>query len=106
MLEHVMCSVGVDDKRRWVEDYIRPAVEEGSVEGGEFMEMVGRTLEEDDVGEGKGEESGGGEKEEEIDDDDDDEEEEEEEIDDEEEDDNEEDKEAEVENNDEEEHTL
>ena len=59
VLEHVMCSVGVEDKRRWVEDYIRPAVEEGSVEGGEFMEMVGRTLEEDDVGEGKGKESGG-----------------------------------------------
>jgi len=52
ILECVMCSVGVEDKRRWVEDYIRPAVEDGSVEGGKLLEMVERTLEDDGDGGG------------------------------------------------------
>lgn len=57
VVECVMCAEeGVVDKRRWVEDYIKPAVADGSVEGGGLMEMVERTMEDDDDVEGGGEE--------------------------------------------------
>lgn len=45
MLECVMCSDEID-KKRWVEDYIRPAIDEGNVE--DFTSELETTLGDDD----------------------------------------------------------
>ena len=43
MLECVMCSDGMIDKERWVEDYIHRAIRDGSVE--DFSDEIQNTLE-------------------------------------------------------------
>jgi DnaJ family protein C protein 9 len=44
MLECVMCSDDID-KKRWVKDYIQPAIDRGDVE--DHMEMINETLDDD-----------------------------------------------------------
>ncbi len=53
MLECVMCSDDID-KKRWVKDYILPAIKKGDVK--DFMDKIRNTLGEDDS-EGDGEET-------------------------------------------------